>query len=106
MHMNRLTLFGGVALEANSGPLSGRATQRHRLALLALLATTRRLHRSRDQLVAFLWPEADAERGRKLLSDSIYRVNRALGGEAIAGTGEDVRLDRGLLGTDVAAFEA
>jgi TolB-like protein/Tfp pilus assembly protein PilF len=103
--MNRLKLFGGAALDAQTGPITGRAAQRHRLALLALLATTRRQYRSRDQLVALLWPDADAERGRKLLSDSIYRINQALGGDAVTGTGEDVRLNRAQLGCDVADFE-
>jgi serine/threonine-protein kinase len=93
-------------LANTAGPIAGRAAQRHRIALLALLATTRRLYRSRDQLIAFLWPDADAERGRKLLSDSIYRVNRALDGDAITGTGDDLRLNRGVLGSDVADFEA
>lgn len=104
--MSRLRLFGGALVDAGSGKIAGRAAQRHRLALLALLATTRRLYRSRDQLVALLWPEADAERGRRLLSDSIYRVNQALGGDAVTGTGDDLRLNRGRLASDVADFEA
>jgi TolB-like protein/DNA-binding SARP family transcriptional activator/Tfp pilus assembly protein PilF len=104
--VNRLRLFGGAAIDADSGPITGRATQRHRLALLALLSSTRRLYRGRDQLATILWPEADAERGRKLLSDSIYRINQALGGEVITGAGEEVRLGRQQLGSDVADFEA
>jgi TolB-like protein len=104
--VNRLTLFGGIALDAESGPITGRAAQRHRVALLALLSTTRRLHRSRDQLITYLWPDANAERGRKLLSDSIYRVNQALGSDAVVGAGEDIRLNRAQLGTDVADLEA
>ena len=104
--VNRLRLFGGAAIDADGEPVTGRATQRHRLALLALLATTRRLYRGRDQVVTLLWPEADAERGRKLLSDSIYRINQALGGEVIIGTGDDIRLGRQQLGSDVAEFEA
>lgn len=103
---NRLRLFGGGALDTKAGPITGRAVQRHRIALLALLATTKRLYRSRDQLITLLWPDTNAERGRKLLSDSIYRVNQALGGDAITGTGDDVRLNRGQLGSDVADFEA
>ena len=103
---NRLKLFGGAAIHAVGGPITGRAAQRHRIALLGLLSTTRRLHRSRDQLVFFLWPDADAERGRKLLSDSIYRINHALGGDVISGTGEDLRINRCLLESDVADFEA
>src|SRR3954469_7296586 len=104
--VTRLRLFGGAAIDAESGPVTGRATQRHRIALLALLASTRRLYRGRDQIVTFLWPEADAERGRRLLSDSIYRINQALGGEVIVGAGDDVRLNRQQLGSDVADFEA
>src|SRR3954464_12485529 len=79
--VNRLTLFGGAMLDTASGPITGRAAQRHRLALLALLATTRRAYRTRAQLITILWPETDSDRGRKLLSDSIYRVNQALGGD-------------------------
>ncbi|HEX8945073.1 MAG TPA: tetratricopeptide repeat protein [Gemmatimonadaceae bacterium] len=103
---NRLELFGGAVVHAAHAPITGRAAQRHRIALLALLSTTRRLHRTRDQLVFFLWPEADTERGRKLLSDSIYRINQALGGDAITGAGEDLRLNRDQLASDVADFEA
>src|SRR5262249_16548874 len=77
-----------------------------RIALLALLATSPRLYRSRDQLVTFLWPDADAERGRRLLSDSIYRINHALGGDAITGTGDDVRLNREHVASDVVDFES
>src|SRR3954466_8445271 len=91
--MNRLKLFGGAVLDSYSVPITGRAAQRHRIALVAMLSTTRRLYRSRDQLVAFLWPDANMERGRRLLSDSIYRVNQALGGDAIVATGEDIRLN-------------
>ena len=104
--MNRLTLFGGAIVETSSGPLVGRAAQRHRIALLALLACGRRAQRSRDQLMTLLWPDADGERGRRLLSDSIYRINCALGGEVIVGTCDDVRLDRQRLASDVAELEA
>ena len=103
---NRLALFGGGTLANASGLITGRAVQRHRIALLALLATTRRPYRNRDQLITYLWPDTDAERGRRLLSDSIYRVNTALGGDAITGTGDDLRLNRGVLASDVAEFEA
>ena len=80
-----LKLLGGVAVEGPSGPLSGRAVQRHRLALLAILATGHARGRgsSREKLIAYLWPEAGPERGRPLLSDSVYRINQAVGGEAI-----------------------
>ncbi|MEP6834050.1 MAG: tetratricopeptide repeat protein [Gemmatimonas sp.] len=104
--MNYLRMFGGAVLETSAGPVTGRAAQRHRVALLALLSTTRRLYRSRDQLITFLWPDTDAEHGRKLLSDSIYRINQALGGDALVCRGDDVRLNRKQLTCDVAELEA
>ncbi len=104
--MNRLTLLGSAIVLTGDGPLSGRAAQRHRIALLAVLACGRRTHRSRDQLMTLLWPEADGERGRRLLSESMYRINEALGGDVITGTGEDVHLDRQRLASDVADLEA
>src|SRR5687768_16661868 len=78
-----LKLFGGISLEGPHGPLVGRAAQRRRLALLALLAVARSRGLTRDKLVAYLWPDADTERARPLLSDSVYRINQAVSGEAI-----------------------
>ncbi len=103
--MFSLKLLGGASLQTPSGPLAGRATQRRRIALLAVLAVARARGVSRDKLIAYLWPEQDAERGRALLSDSIYRVNQALGGEAIVSTGDDLRLSPEVLSSDVAEFE-
>ncbi len=102
-----LKLLGGVAVEGPAGPLSGRAVQRHRLALLAILATGQARGRgsSREKLIAYLWPEAGPERGRPLLSDSVYRINQAVGGEAIVAVGEELRLVDGMVSSDVADFE-
>lgn len=103
---NRLKLFGCAVVETPVGPLEGRAAQRHRVALLAILASTRRPARSRDSLIAMLWPEADSERGRRLLSDSVYRINQAMGGDVVVASGDDLRLNRTLLPSDVDDFEA
>jgi DNA-binding SARP family transcriptional activator/TolB-like protein/Tfp pilus assembly protein PilF len=99
-----LRLFGGVSIETPAGPLAGRATQRRRLALLALLATARAL--SREKLIAWLWPDVESDRGRRLLSDSVYRINSALEADAIIATGDELRLDAGVLPSDVASFQA
>jgi TolB-like protein/DNA-binding SARP family transcriptional activator len=107
-----LKLFGKATLESSSGPLGGRAVQRRRLGLLALLAVPREggarpaAGVSRDRLIAYLWPEADSERGRHLLSDSIYRINQALGGDAITTSRSLLQLDDALLTSDVAELEA
>lgn len=102
--MASLKLFGGLSVETSAGPLTGRAAQRRRLALLALLATSRGL--GREKVIACLWPEVDSERGRRLLSDSVYRINKALGGDIIVTAGDELRLDGDRLPSDVSAFEA
>lgn len=102
--MFRLKLFGGLSLEGPDGPVGGRATQRHRLALLALLATIGRSGVLRERLVAYLWPDYAADKGRRLLSDSLYRINRTLGSEAVASTADALHLDPAVVASDVAAF--
>lgn len=99
-----LRLFGGASIEGPDGPLTGRAAQRHRLALLAMLAASTRGGITRDKLIAYLWPETDDERARRSLSDSIYRINKALGDDTVLAAGDEVRLDPERLPSDVAAF--
>jgi len=60
---------------------------------------------SRDKLVALLWPEADEERGRHLLSNSLYMLRQALGEDALLGAGDVVRLSAATR-CDVRDFEA
>ena len=62
-----LRLFGSPSLEGDGGPTPTRATQRHRVALLALLALSPDRRLTRDRLIATLWPERDADGGRNLL---------------------------------------
>jgi TolB-like protein/DNA-binding SARP family transcriptional activator/Tfp pilus assembly protein PilF len=101
--MHRLKLFGGASIEGPSGPLTGQPVQRRRLALLALLAAARR-GVSRDKLVAYLWPDSNVERARHLLSDSVYRINQAVAGEAIVSVGDELRLEPRGLACDVLEF--
>lgn len=107
-----LKLFGGASIQSPTGPLEGRAAQRRRLGLLALLAAPRQAGTgqhavgvSRERLVAYLWPEAESDRGRHLLSDSVYRINQALGAEAISTAGDELRLNAVVLPSDVAELE-
>lgn len=102
--MFRLKLFGGASVEGPDGPLTGRAVQRRRLALLALLALARGRGFARDKLVAYLWPDSNVERARHLLSDSVYRINQALGGEAIVAVGDELRLSAERLPSDADEF--
>ena len=102
--MLRLRTFGTATLEGDDGPVGGAATQRKRLALLALLAVAGDTGLSRDKLVAYLWPERD-ERARHLLAQTLYALRRELGGEEVVLGSDPVRLNPQLLPSDVAEFE-
>ena len=101
----QLTLFGSPSLESD-GPVPARATQRHRVALLALLAQAPGRRLSRDKLLAMLWPERDADRGRNLLKVASYVLREALGERALLSEGDDLRLNADVIRIDVAEFEA
>lgn len=102
--MFSLKLFGGASIEGPGGPLTGSAVQRRRLGLLALLAAAPERGVSRDKLVGYLWPERDEERARHALSDSVYRLNKELGGEAILAVGAELRLNAAVIVSDVQLF--
>ena len=103
--MPRLRFFGGFRLESQEA-LTGRAGQRKRLALLALLGTAPDQTLSRDKLISLLWSESSTDRGRHLLASAIYDLRQALGEEALRSVGDDVVLNPALVDSDVAAFEA
>ena len=78
----RLRLFGWIALEGAGGccrAVARRATQKRRLALLALLAAAPERALTRDRLIGYLWPDSDTEQARHLLSVSVYELRKALG---------------------------
>lgn len=99
-----LRLLGGASIEGPEGPVTGGAVQRRRLGLLALLAAAPERGVSRDKLVGYLWPERDEERARHALSDSVYRLNRELGGEAVLAVGTELRLNPAVVVSDVRHF--
>ena len=104
-----LRLFGSPSIEADDGagiPLSGRAAQRHRLALLALVAMAPGQRLSRDKLITYLWPESDSERGRNLLKVSSYVLRTELGELALVSEGDDLRLNADVVRTDAVELDA
>lgn len=100
-----LKLLGGAVIQTGDTPLGGPAAHRHRLALLALLATSGRVM-SRDKLVAFLWPERDTESARNLLKTAVHELRKLLGENAIRSTGDQLSIDSAILRCDVVEFEA
>ncbi|HJU67136.1 MAG TPA: BTAD domain-containing putative transcriptional regulator [Gemmatimonadaceae bacterium] len=104
-----LRLFGSPSIEADDGggtPLTGRVVQRHRLALLALIAMAPGQRLSRDKLIAYLWPESDSERGRNLLKVSSYVIRGELGESALLTEGDDLRLNGEVVRTDAIQLDA
>ena len=99
-----LKLLGGCVLEDAAGPVTGRAVQRRRLACLALVGAAGRDGATRDQLVAYLWPESDAEQARHLLSDTVYVLRSALGQDAVLASADRVALNAEVVACDVTAF--
>jgi len=102
----RLTTLGALALASEDRPLPPSATQRRCLAFLALLALGRDKGMSRDKVVAYLWPESDAERAHHALAQLVYALRRDLGkADATAGASE-LRLNRDLISVDLDDVEA
>ena len=89
--MFSLQLFGGAALADDRRPVSGPAAQRHRLALLALLAAAPGCRASRDRLVALLWPESGESAARRLLNVALHALRKHLGEDTLLSLGDDVQ---------------
>jgi DNA-binding SARP family transcriptional activator/TolB-like protein len=101
-----LKLFGGASIEDDAGkPLEGAASQRRRMAVLAVLTLARARGVTRDKLIAYLWPELDGDRARHLLSQSLYVLRRQLGEDALIAKGDDLRINPGIVFCDVVQFE-
>ncbi len=92
-------------VRADGVQVTGRPVQRHRLALLALLALAGERGSTRDRLLGLLWPESDTERARQLLNQAVYQLRKALDEDAILSAGDELRLDADVLRVDVAEFE-
>jgi TolB-like protein/DNA-binding SARP family transcriptional activator/Flp pilus assembly protein TadD len=102
--MHRLLLFGGGSLEGPQGPVTGRAAQGYRLALLALLAVEHPRPLTRDKLIALLWPDSHSDRARRLLRQSLYHLRGTLGEDALRSAGDELRLDPQRLRCDLWDF--
>ena len=101
----RLRTFGGLSLTGESGPVTGAATQRRKLALLAVLATGGERGVSRDRLLTLFWSESDAEHARHALTQSLSALRRELGSENLVLGSADLSLNPAVIESDVATLE-
>ena len=86
----KLSLLGPPLLDRDGTTikLDTRKTQ----ALLIYLAVTNQSHR-RDSLVNLLWPESNQVRGRAILRNSLYAINKVLGAGLLESDQETVSLN-------------
>lgn len=103
--MLTLQLLGGLALVTEDGKPIGRAAQKRRLALLAVLASRPGVPVTRDKLLALFWPEAPTDEARHRLSAALYDLRRALGDDALVARGDDVLLTPAAVRCDAIEFE-
>jgi TolB-like protein/DNA-binding SARP family transcriptional activator/Flp pilus assembly protein TadD len=102
--MSRIRLLAGPSIEGPDGPVPSAVLQRHRLALLALLAMAPNGTLSRDKLIASLWPESETDRARHLLRSAVHVLRRSLGEDAVLSLGDDLRLNPEIVTCDVSEF--
>ena len=103
--MLELRTFGGLSIRDGGAPIIGAATQRKTLALLALLAAAGKNGLSRDRVIAYLWPETDAEHGRNVLNQACYALRRDLQAPALFLGTTELRLNTDVISSDLQLFE-
>ena len=103
--MLRLNTFGGLVLQQDGQLHTGPASQRRRLALLAVVAAAGRRGASRDKLLALLWPDADPESARHSLYQALHAIRRSVGSDEVFQGSSTLQLNLGLITSDVGEFE-
>lgn len=103
--MLRLVTFGGLALVRDGVPQMGPASQRRRLALLALLAAAGKRGMSRDKLLGYLWPETDPDSARHALHQSLHALRRSVDADQLFLGTSSLQLNPELISSDVAEFD-
>jgi DNA-binding SARP family transcriptional activator/TolB-like protein len=88
----RLLCLGQFSVLRDGQPLGGATAQRRRLAVLALLVHAGERGLSRNKLIALLWPDADEERARRIVSQAVYALRRDLGSESVIQGLHELRL--------------
>ena len=106
MPMLQLLTFGGLTLQQDGQNITGAATQRRQLALLALLAVAGDDGMSREKLLAYLWPERDTDRARHTLNQLLYMQRRLANDPEVFQGRKTLRIYPELIEADVRLFLA
>jgi DNA-binding SARP family transcriptional activator/tetratricopeptide (TPR) repeat protein len=86
--------------------VTGRASHRRRLAVLAVLAAARGRPVARERIVGYLWPEHPTDAARRLLTESVYVLRKELGEDAVLAAGDELSLNGARVASDVGEFDA
>ena len=98
----QLVTFGGLRVLDGAGELEPLLAQRSRAALFICLTIERRM--PRDALMAMFWPDSHALNARHALRQSLYHLNKTLGGrEWIVSRAHELVVHGGV-GSDATAF--
>ena len=91
--MITVQLLGGASLLRGDTAIGGPPAQRHRMALLTLIAASWPQPLARDRAVALLWPERDTANARRLLNLAVHVLRAALDNGAISSVGDALLLN-------------
>ncbi|MGI8843996.1 MAG: BTAD domain-containing putative transcriptional regulator [Gemmatimonadaceae bacterium] len=94
-----------MTFERDGSALSGAAAQRRLLAVAIMIASAGDRGVSRERVLATLWTDADPERARQALSQTLYHMRRALNADEPFASGADLRFNSFVVRSDVAEFE-
>jgi serine/threonine-protein kinase len=103
--MLRLNTFGGLVLQQDGQLHTGPASQRRRLALLAVAAAAGRRGVSRDKLLALLWPDSEPEAARHSLYQAVHAIRRSAGSDEIFLGSTTLQLNPQVITSDVGEFD-
>lgn len=98
-----ISLLGGFAVTVNGQPAD--LPTRKAAALLAVLAVRPGALVSRDRLLGLLWPDSPEMQARASLRQALSQLRRVLPDQALVTVGDQLRLDPGRAGSDVARLD-
>ena len=102
--MLHLATLGGLALEGDRGPLAGAALRPRPLALLALVACAGLRGITRDKVMAYLWPDSDADHARNCLKQTLFALRHDLHRDPFLHGAAMLRLDPQAISGDCQEF--
>jgi DNA-binding SARP family transcriptional activator len=100
----RLALLGRFELSGTDGPIE--LPNKKLAALLGDLACSAPEPQSREKLATLLWGSHFDTQARQNLRQSLFRLRRVLGEDALISDGDEISLASGLIDCDVARREA